>query len=95
MRLTALALTLLLAAPLHAAEFTVDSAVDALPGDGACTDVSRGCRLWAAVMETNALAVEDVIRLRAGRHQLAIPDTNENASATGTSMSPMSRLGCA
>jgi CSLREA domain-containing protein len=86
MRLAAFFFTVLLAAPLHAATFTVDSSVDAVdtvPGDGVCADASGACTLRAAIQEANALPGADGIELPAGNYELSIPGIDEDASATG------------
>jgi CSLREA domain-containing protein len=86
MRLAAFFLALLLAAPLHAATFTVDSvvdAVDAAPGDGICADAAESCTLRAAIQETNALPGPDQISLPAGTYVLSIPGRDEFAAASG------------
>jgi CSLREA domain-containing protein len=86
MRLAVFFLALLLAPPLHAATFTVDSTgdtVDAVPGDGIYADAAGACTLRAAIQETNALVGADEIELPDGTYQLAIPGTGEDAGATG------------
>jgi hypothetical protein len=56
--------------------------VDSNPGDGVCSGIgpngAAGCSLRAAVMEANAWANRDVIRLPAGRYALSL-----NAPAGG------------
>ena len=84
--LPALALSTLLATPLTAATFTVDStfdAVDVNPGDGTCADSVGDCTLRAAIMEANALAGADSVVLPAGTYRLTIPGYDEDASVTG------------
>ncbi|RIL06855.1 MAG: hypothetical protein DCC71_05145 [Proteobacteria bacterium] len=85
--LATIAASLLWLAPApHAAVFAVNGgadAVDALPGNGVCASAGGICTLRAAVMEANALAGEDEIRLPAGVHTLARPGANEDGGATG------------
>lgn len=72
--------------PAHAATFVVDDVsdtVDASPGDGACEDAAGSCTLRAAVMEANALAGPDEVRLPAGTYVLAIPGIEEDGALTG------------
>ena len=74
------------AGPAWAATFTVNAtadAVDAAPGDGACASAEGSCSLRAAVMEANALAGPDTIRLPAGRYVLTLAGADENAAARG------------
>jgi CSLREA domain-containing protein len=57
----------------QAAEFTVDVTADSddsTPGDGVCRASSGLCTLRAAVQEANALAGDDVIKLRSGTYIL-------------------------
>jgi CSLREA domain-containing protein len=86
MRRLVFVLPLLLACPIQAAEFSVDTtvdAVDASPGDGICGDAGGACTLRAAVMEANALAGEDEISLPAGHYLLDIAGSREDAGETG------------
>ena len=74
MRRLVFVLFLLVAYPVQATEFSVDTTVDALdasPGDGICADATGACTLRAAVMETNALAGEDVVNVPAGTYPLS------------------------
>lgn len=62
----------------HAAEFTVDSRVDAVDGvvgDGACDSAQEGvgCTLRAAVQEAGAAGGASTITLPAGEYRLTIP----------------------
>jgi len=69
----------------RAAEFVVDSTIDAVddnPGDGLCDDGSGNCTLRAAVMESNALAGEDEIILSDEVYLITIPGT-DNLAADG------------
>jgi CSLREA domain-containing protein len=69
----------------RAAEFVVDSTVDAVddnPGDGLCDDGSGSCTLRAAVMESNALPGEDEIILSNEVYILTIPGV-DNLAADG------------
>jgi hypothetical protein len=71
MRRLVFVLPLLLARSVQAADFSVDTtvdAVDASPGDGICGDATGACTLRAAVMETNALGGADVVMLPAGTY---------------------------
>lgn len=80
------ALTVLVAAPVSAAVFALDStidAVDASPGDGVCATAGGDCTLRAAIMEANALPGEDTIELPPGTYTLSIPGAGEDAAATG------------
>ncbi len=72
--------------PALAAEFTVNStadAVDADPGDGACSTSDSECTLRAAVQETNALPGHDTILVPSGVYTLTIEGPNEDAAASG------------
>lgn len=69
----------------RAAEFVVDSTIDAVdgnPGDGLCDDGSGNCTLRAAVMESNALAGQDEIILSDEVYLITIPGT-DNLAADG------------
>ncbi|HZO29184.1 MAG TPA: choice-of-anchor Q domain-containing protein [Chloroflexota bacterium] len=73
------------AMPVLAATFFVNStidAVDANPGDGICATAGRQCTLRAAVMEANALAGPDTIRVPAGVYALSIPTTPQEDDAS-------------
>jgi cysteine-rich repeat protein len=68
-------LATVLAAPVGAVTFVVDSAVDAVdfvPGDGTCATQAGECTLRAAVQETNALAGSDTIIVPAGTYVLTL-----------------------
>ena len=68
---------------VSAAEFVVDSAIDAVddnPGDGICDDGSGNCTLRAAVMESNALAGQDEIILSDEIYLITIPGTDDVAA---------------
>lgn len=89
-RRSTVALLVLLAVPLQAREFTVDStldAVDANPGDGLCATAGGVCSLRAAIQEANAFidaeAVGDRIVLPAGSYLLSLPGGDEDAAASG------------
>jgi CSLREA domain-containing protein len=72
--------------PTESPDFIVDStrdAVDADPGDGACSDASGECTLRAAIQETNALTGSQIVGIPAGHYVLTIPGAGEHASATG------------
>jgi hypothetical protein len=62
---------------------TTRDAVDADPGDGACSDASGQCTLRAAIQETNALTGSQVVGIPAGHYVLTIPGGDEEESATG------------
>lgn len=58
---------------VHAAEFTVDVTADSddsSPGDGLCRASSGLCTLRAAIQEANALAGDDLIKMRSGTYIL-------------------------
>lgn len=80
-------LVLLIARPIGAVDFTVDSLLDIAdnsPGDGVCAGGSFSfCTLRAAIMETNALATADTITLPSGRHVLTRPGINEDLAVNG------------
>ena len=66
--------------------FRVDSfhdAVDANPGNGVSDDGTGKSTLRAAVMEANATAGDNVIRLRPGRYTLSIGGGGEDDAETG------------
>jgi hypothetical protein len=68
------------------AKFNVNStadAVDANPGDTVADDGSGSSTLRAAIMEANALAGADTIRLPSGIYVLTIVGANEDAAQTG------------
>lgn len=67
-------------------EFTVSSTLDLPdeePGDGRCDDGSGNCTLRAAIMETNALADPDTVRIPTGIYALSLRGEEEDASALG------------
>jgi hypothetical protein len=73
-------------ASAQAATFVIDTndeSVDAIPGDGLCTDADGHCSLRAAVIETNALEGADTIEIPAGVFAFAIAGTGEDGSASG------------
>ena len=81
------ALAALLAAPIHAATFSVDSGsdgADIAPGDGVC-DADAGppvsCTLRAAIQEANATPARDVVELpaRAAPYLLTLDGTGPTA----------------
>lgn len=88
-----LLLSLLTPTPVQAQDantFTVnrtEDAVDATPGDGRCdadpNDRVLQCTLRAAIMEANALAGAQTIRLPTGVYRLTLGGRNENNSRTG------------
>jgi len=66
--------------------FTVnsfDDTVDANLGDGIAEDIAGNTSLRAAIMEANACAGDDTIKLAAGTYTLSIAGTDEDAAATG------------
>jgi len=84
--LALLMLTLPAIAP--AAEFTIDStldAVDATPGDGICATAAQtpACSLRAAIQEANALEGTDRIVVPAGTYALTLAGADEDLSASG------------
>lgn len=84
--LLTISFTCLLAAPVQAVNFTVNSTADAVdvnPGDSVCRTVNGVCTLRAAIQEANALPGTDAIILPAGAYDLTIPGRGENAAATG------------
>jgi hypothetical protein len=56
---------------------TEDDSVDAFPGDGVCADATAQCSLRAAVMEANAAAGPDTVRLPAGTYTLVLSGAGE------------------
>src|SRR5205823_4956215 len=71
------------------ATFTVDStadAVDANPGDGHCATAAGQCTLRAAVQEANTTPGADTIMVPAGTYNLKLPGIDEDAAATGASV---------
>ena len=82
----AIAIGILAPERAQAANFTVDSpvdAVDASPGDGACASAAGDCTLRAAIQETNALPGADVITLPAGTYVLSIVPGGVNGADVG------------
>lgn len=80
--------TCLLAVPVQAATFTVNSTADAMdanPGDGVCGTAPGGgvCTLRAAIQESNALAGADIVILPPGTYTLTIPGPDEDQAAAG------------
>ncbi len=66
--------------------FLVDSFLDSVdlnPGDGVCLDSLGECTLRAAIVESNAFAGADSVRLPAGTYELTIPGAGENNSLQG------------
>ncbi|MCK6527264.1 right-handed parallel beta-helix repeat-containing protein [Myxococcota bacterium] len=73
-------------APALAATFSVTTTgdtVDASPGDGVCADVTGACSLRAAVMEANALAGADSVRMPAGTVTFTLAGASEDYATTG------------
>ena len=71
---------------VSAATFTVNSTtdtVDSSPGNGVCLDAVFRCTVRAAIMEANAFAGVDTIRVPSGTYTLTILGTGENGSLTG------------
>lgn len=69
-----------------AAEYVVTSLADlpdVLAGDGACASANGACTLRAAIIEANASAAADVIRLGTGSHLLSLPGSNEDWALIG------------
>jgi len=62
---------------------TTNDTVDVSPGDGVVADSSGNVSLRAAIMESNALAGDDVIDLPAGDYTLSIGGVGEDFSASG------------
>ena len=62
---------------------TFHDAVDADPGNGASDDGTGKSTLRAAVMEANATAGDNVIRLRPGTYTLSIDGAGEDSAWTG------------
>ena len=82
----AIAIGILAPERAQAANFTVDSpvdAVDASPGDGACASAAGDCTLRAAIQETNALPGADVITLPVGTYVLSIVPGGVNGADVG------------
>jgi CSLREA domain-containing protein len=77
----------LLALDARAADFAVNSTVDApdaSPGDGVCQTASPGtCTLRAAIQEANAFAGPDVIHLGPQTYTLTLAGADEDLAATG------------
>lgn len=51
---------------------TLGDSVDAVPGDGSCADSAGRCSLRAALMESNALAGPELVRVPAGTITLSL-----------------------
>jgi predicted outer membrane repeat protein len=72
--------TALCTSPATAAEFQVNSTLDApdiVPGDGRCLTDDGSCTLRAATMEANALPGHDTIEVPAGIYRLTIPTDDQ------------------
>ncbi|MBI4829661.1 MAG: hypothetical protein HY804_12795, partial [Nitrospinae bacterium] len=75
-----------MAAPAHAATFTVDDfndVTDVAPGAGGCATAGGKCTLRAAIREANALFDADTIILPAGVYTLTIGGAGEEDGDTG------------
>ena len=71
---------------LHAAEFMVDSTIDALDtnvGDGICLSTNGQCTLRAAIQEANALVGSDVIKLNVGQVDLSLVGHDDDLNLSG------------
>lgn len=82
----ALLLIVLTTGGARAADFAVDSAldaVDALPGDGICAALGGGCTVRAAIIEANQLSGADSISIPAGSYALSIAGADEDDGLTG------------
>ena len=83
-RCVALAVLVLVSAPLSALTFNVNNFgdfPDTNPGDGFCANAGGFCTLRAAVMEGNALSGPHVINLPAGTYTLSIPSGSNDIDA--------------
>lgn len=83
---TVVLLLLLEATLAPAADFVVDStvdAIDAMPGDGICAADTGNCTIRAAIIETNQLAGYDTIHIPEGVYVLSIPGGGEDDGLTG------------
>ena len=72
-----------LAVPANAANFVVNStldAVDAAPNNGVCATAANFCTLRAAVQEANANATADTIEVPAGTYTLTIAGDDDFAA---------------
>ena len=77
---------ILTAAVARAADFVVDStvdAIDAMPGDGICAADGGACTVRAAVIESNQLAGADTISMPAGLYVLTIGGAGEYDGLAG------------
>ncbi len=77
---------LVLAAPVNALTFTVDSTIDAIDsslGDGSCDDGSGKCTLRAAIQEANNLGGSHIIELQPGTYSLSLSGSGEDLAASG------------
>lgn len=81
----AIASSLLLTPPAAAANWTVNSEVDAPDAsiDGVCADAQGRCTLRAAVQEAEAAGGLETIEIPAGRFRLTATGAGENLAATG------------
>ncbi|MGZ0170505.1 MAG: beta strand repeat-containing protein, partial [Planctomycetales bacterium] len=62
---------------------TTNDTVDVNPGDGVVADAIGNVSLRSAIMESNALAGDDVIEVPAGNYTLTIGGVGEDFSASG------------
>lgn len=72
--------------PGHALEFIVDETLDTVdvnPGDGVCADTVGMCSIRAAVLESNALAGADTVRIGSAKYMLSRAGIDEDAASTG------------
>jgi CSLREA domain-containing protein len=86
LRSAPLALILLLATPVCAADFAVTvtlDAADANPGDAVCNDGTGACTLRAAIQTANAAAGPDRVILPAGLFLLTVKRNADSDVATG------------
>lgn len=84
-RCMVLACMLMVAAPLAALTFNVNTAVDSVDAntaDGVCADGSGNCSLRAAVMQSNASSGFDTINLPAGTYALTIGSGSSDLDAS-------------
>jgi CSLREA domain-containing protein len=79
-------LFLILAAPVFANGYTVDSTADAAdptPGDGVCDDGAGNCTLRAAIQTANAHGGDDTVIVPAGVYELTLKRVASDDEATG------------
>jgi CSLREA domain-containing protein len=79
-------LFLVLAAPVFANDYTVDSTADAAdpsPGDGVCDDGDGNCTLRAAIQTANAHGGDDTVIVPAGVYELTLKRVASDDEATG------------